>query len=405
MICMKRFFAFLAIISGVFFVQLVQAEEIYDISMFERDDCAHCIDQKEFFDTDLLVRQPDIRVRYIDIYTEEGKALFDQFTERYNLVKGTPITVIGNKIVQGFESSDTTGKVIEELAGQTDDDTYQSVESFIKFGGAIEANVAGLQSVCEEDCVLPEQSHTVKIPLIGKTVDVGTLSLSGLALVLGFVDGFNPCAMWVLVMFLLVLTQVGSRKKMWQFAGIFILAEAVMYYLILNVWLTAWDFIALNHIVTPLIGLLSLGSGIYFAYRFATFKPVCTVTNQDQRKTISDRVKALAAKPMSWGVFGAILLLAFSVNVFEFACSIGIPQTFTKVIELNNISALGTQWYMLLYILMYMIDDVIVFGIALYGIDKIHSSQKYTKWATLLGSVCMIALGLIMLLRPELLVF
>ena len=58
--------------------------------------------------------------------------------------------------------------------------------------------------------------------------------------------------------------QAGSRRRMFEFAGLFILAEAVMYYLILNVWFTAWDFVKLDKIVTPLVGLLALGSGIYF---------------------------------------------------------------------------------------------------------------------------------------------
>lgn len=392
---------------SVFFVSHVQAQQdvSYDISSFVRDDCAHCQDQKEYFDTDLLVERPDVNIRYIDIYTDEGKALFGEFTKKYNLVQGTPITVVGNHIVQGFQDGDTTGELIEGLLDAQADAPYISVEELIENGFAVEANAFSFATACGEECVVPDQKHTVKIPFIGKTVDVGSLSLTGLSLVLGFVDGFNPCAMWVLVMFLLVLTQVGDRKKMWQFAGIFILAEAIMYYLILNVWLTAWDFISLNHIVTPLIGLLSLGSGFYFAYKFATFKPVCTVTNPEQQKTISQKVKDLAKKPMSWGVFFAILFLAFSVNIFEFACSIGIPQTFTKVLELNELSGLGTQWYMFLYILMYMIDDLIVFGIALYSIEKIHMSQKYTKWATLIGAICMLILGVIMLARPELLVF
>ena len=67
--------------------------------------------------------------------------------------------------------------------------------------------------------------------------------------------------MWVLVMFLSILAQSGSRKKMVQIAGIFILAEAIMYFMILNVWYKTWDFVKLDHIVTPIIGLISLAAG------------------------------------------------------------------------------------------------------------------------------------------------
>jgi hypothetical protein len=89
---------------------------------------------------------------------------------------------------------------------------------------------------------------------------------------------------------------------------------------------------------------------------------------------------------------------------FEFACSIGIPQAFTKILELQTFGWGTRQWYMFLYILMYMVDDLIVFGIALYSINKIGVVHKYSKWTTLLGGILMLLLGAIMLLKPELLI-
>ena len=113
----------------------------------------------------------------------------------------------------------------------------------------------------------------------------------------------------------------------------------------------------------------------------------------------------LASKPMTIGVALGIIGLALSVNIFEFACSIGIPQTFTKLLELNQLSTLARQAYMGFYILMYMVDDFLVFGLALYSIDKIGITHKYSKWSTLVGGILMLALGAIMLIKPELLVF
>jgi hypothetical protein len=53
-------------------------------------------------------------------------------------------------------------------------------------------------------CAVETPSTLITIPIIGKVVDVSKYSLSLMSLVLGFVDGFNPCAMWVLVMFLTI---------------------------------------------------------------------------------------------------------------------------------------------------------------------------------------------------------
>ena len=100
-----------------------------------------------------------------------------------------------------------------------------------------------------------------------------------------------------------------------------------------------------------------------------------------------------------------ILALAFSVNIFEFACSNGIPQTFTKVLELNGVSWGGHQWYMLIYIIAYMLDDLVVFGLALWSFEKVTMMSRYSRWSSLVGGLLMLALGAILIIRPALLIF
>lgn len=375
------------------------------ISMFVRDDCGHCIDAKAFL-ADFVVEYPHVELNYLDLTVEENAQLFDDVTTEYILVKGTPLTLIDGTLIQGFGTAETTGKVFTDLVASASGENMTFAEA-LESGDAHVHDSFALGTTCDssEYCDDSHGEFLVTIPVIGKTIDVGGFSLGMMSAVLGFIDGFNPCAMWVLVMFLLILSQVGSRKRMIQYAGLFILAEAIMYYLILTVWFTVWDFVALDRIVTPLVGLLAVGSGIYFLYKYYTFSPECKVAGADQRAKITSKVKEYAAKPLTLGVALGILGLAFSVNVFEFACSIGIPQAYTKVLELNNLSWVGRQGYMGLYILMYMIDDLIVFGIALWSIDKIGITEKYSKWSSLIGGILMLALGAILLIRPTLLIF
>ena len=247
------------------------------------------------------------------------------------------------------------------------------------------------------------QPLKVKVPLLG-VVDVKKYSLFTLSSILGFVDGFNPCAMWVLVMFLTVLIQVGDKKKMFIVAGIFIFAEAVMYYLILNVWYTAWNFIGLNQIITPLVGGIAIVCGIYFLYKFFKYRGECKVVGFETRQKTKNKIFSLTNAPLTIFSIFAILGLAFSVNIIEFACSIGIPQTFTKVLDLNNLTWMSKQFFMLIYIIFYMIDDLIIFGIALYSFEKIGITHKYSQISTLIGGVLMIILGFLLLFYPNALI-
>ena len=93
------------------------------------------------------------------------------------------------------------------------------------------------------------------------------------------------------------------------------------------------------------------------------------------------------------------------MNIIEFACSVGIPQAYTKILELNNLSFLQTQWYTFLYIVFYMIDDIIVFGLALWGFNKLHATEKYSRASMLVGGVLMLILGALLILAPNLLTF
>jgi cytochrome c biogenesis protein CcdA len=376
------------------------------VNVFVRDDCVHCQNEEAFL-AELQNERQDFEVFYHDIADEMHYSHFDQLTTLEGITKSTPITLLGNTLIQGFGSADSTGVRIRELLDASAGKATLDFPAYIAAGGSGGAVETVEGGVCEEDdeeCVAPESRYLVDIPFFG-VVDVAKYSLPTMSIILGFIDGFNPCAMWVLVTFLIVLLQIGDKRKMFQIAGLFIFAEAVMYYLILNVWFTAWDFVGLDKFVTPIVGLIAVGGGVFFLYEGITSDGTCKVTNPEQRAKIHGRIKDLAAKPMTWGVVLAILALAFSVNVIEFACSIGIPQAFTKILDINMLSALKEQMLIGIYIAFYMVDDLIVFGIALAGIEKLGITHKYSKYSNLIGGVLMLLLGGLLMFAPELLKF
>ena len=238
-------------------------------------------------------------------------------------------------------------------------------------------------------------------------MDLSKYSLPVVSFILGSIDGVNPCAMWVLVLFLTALIAVGDRRKMIQVAGLFILAEAIMYYMILNVWLYTWDFVGLDKIITPIVGIVGIIGGIFFIRNFLVKgdELSCEVTDFDKKAKISTKIQDVARKPFNIITALAIIGLALSVNVIEFACSIGIPQTFTKILQMNDLSFITRQFYNFLYIIGYMIDDFLVFGLALFSVNKLHLTSKYAKWANLFGGILMVLLGLMLMFKPTWLIF
>ncbi len=375
------------------------------ILVFVRDECVHCKAEKAFL-AQWTENRKDVVVKYYNLADTAALELWKKVTEKAGVSKVTPITVIGKTLIVGFDRAETSGKRIETLVNtaKQEPQVFSSFEELLASQVLVTVDVGG--AGCEEGSLIPcaDEGLTVSIPFIG-IVNLKAYPLIAMALMLGFVDGFNPCAMWVLVTFLILLLKAGSRRKMFQMAGFFILAEAVMYYFILTAWMTAWDFVGLNRIVTPLVGFLAIGGGIFFLWEFITKRGECVVGDLEQKSKTRDRITKLIQSPMTIATAIGILGVAFSVNIFEFACSIGIPQAFTKILDLNAVSWIGKQFLMGAYILMYMVDDLIVFGIALWSFEKIGITTKYSRWCNLIGGVLMLIIGLLLIISPESLVF
>lgn len=371
------------------------------LSVFMHPGCGFCQKEIAYLD-ELKSKRTDFEIIYFDIDEPENHELFVEFAALEKIPLATPVTLVGNTVIQGFGGASTTGQQISDLLDLSVGESTLKIPEFLAAGGS--QNIASCSAQQTEECSDARGQLLVEIPFFG-TVDVARYSLPILALVLGFVDGFNPCAMWVLVTFLIVLLQIGNRRKMFQVAGIFIFAEAVMYYLILNVWFTTWDFVGLDRFVTPLIGALAIGGGIFFLWEGSTSDGTCKVTSPEKRAKISNQIRSLASRPMTWAVAAGVLALAFSVNIIEFACSIGIPQAFTKILEINPLSFLHRQFLLAIYIFFYVVDDLIIFAIALAGIEKLGITHKYSKISNIVGGILMLILGGLLIFAPEFLQF
>ena len=415
----SRFFALMIMLFGIFWISQIgysdgnsQSKKV-KIEYFGRKDCKNCANLEKFL-KELSTKRDDFEyVEHKIDESKEEKVFFDETTSKLKLVKGTPIIYIDGHIIQGFNTADTTGKEIENLinSGKTKDKIL-TLKEYVESGQT--GNVSSNGEVCTGDtvCEVPgltkgaENQVLVNIPIINKTVDLTNYSLLTMSIILGTIDGFNPCAMWVLVLFLTALIAVGNKVKMFRVAGLFILAEAVMYFFILNAWIYAWDFVGLDKWVTPLVGIVGIIGGIFFIRNYLKKGDTleCEVTDFEQRAKISKKIKDIANKPFTLLTALAIIGLALSVNVIEFACSVGIPQTYTKILQINEVPFWTRQFYTFIYIIGYMIDDIIVFGFALMSVNKLQLTTKYSKWVNLFGGILMIILGLIMLIKPSLLI-
>ena len=264
-------------------------------------------------------------------------------------------------------------------------------------GRAIEE---ALQQCLAGDCPPPtgeEPRDTIVLPWIGE-IDPADYSLPALAVILGFVDGFNPCAMWVLVYLIALIATLRDKKRIWLIVGSFVLASGILYFLFMTVWFNVFRLVGYIQPVTTVIGLVALGGGILQIREFTETKGaiVCKVTDEESRKKTMTRIQEIVSSPMTLGTVAGIIALAFVVNSIEFVCSAAIPAIFTHVLSLASLTTFQYYGYILLYVCIFMLDDLIIFGTAAFALTS-NLGERYARYTRPVGGTILIILGLLLL--------
>jgi hypothetical protein len=199
---------------------------------------------------------------------------------------------------------------------------------------------------------------------------------------------------------------MNDRKRMWILGSTFIISSAVVYFLFLSAWLNLFHFLGFIIWVRITIGLVALGAGGYYLYDFVKNRSGgCSVMGDERRQKIFDKIKNITQRKEFLLALGGIIALAFAVNLVELICSAGLPAVYTQILSLSDLNSWQYYGYLLLYILVFMLDDLFVFFTAMITLQATGIQSKYSHFSHLVGGALMLIIGLLLLFKPELLMF
>lgn len=363
MIFKKLFFIFLitGFLASLVFNFVSAQEKLPTITLFHGEECPHCKVERAFLN-DLKKKMPDLEIVEYEVWhNEQNQKLFLETAEKLGIKQlAVPLTIIGDKYLLGFDKPENSGEQIKEML-----------------------------------------NYTVSSPVVSQPT-----SLILFALVTGILDGFNPCSMWALLVLLTLVIATGSRKKIWLVGGTFIIVSAISYFLFMSAWLNTFIFLGYLKLIRIIVGLVALAAGFISIKEFYTYKPnVCEVSAPEQKQKISKRIESVLNLKTGLLLVLGVAGIAFSVNLIELLCSIGLPVIFTKTLTLYNLVKWKYYAYIGLYDFFYMLDDIVVLLIAGFSMRFLQLNAKYSRWSRLIAGVLMLALGAIFLIKPELLMF
>ncbi len=91
-------------------------------------------------------------------------------------------------------------------------------------------------------------------------------------------DGFNPCAMWVLCFLLSLVIYAKSRAKILTIGGIFVITSGVIYFLFMAAWLNLFLFVGYVKALRIAVGVVALVMGVINCKDFFFFKQGVSLT-------------------------------------------------------------------------------------------------------------------------------
>lgn len=398
---MKKFFSFFIGLL-LFFPFFLQADETkpLNIYFFYGDGCPHCAAEELFLDELAEEYGADLRIQRYEVWHDQGNQdLLQRFADAHSIaINSVPATFIGQQAIIGFDNEAGRGAAIKNAID------YCLASGCTCPGDEI---ISGLKADTSEQCAKEDNntSTVVKIPFIGPK-DLKDYSLPVIAIIMGALDGFNPCAMWVLLFLITLLLGMKERWKMWLLGGAFIFASGTVYFLFMAAWLNFLMFLGYISWIRLIIGIFGIASGILFLREYQKNKAgVCKVVNTDSRKRVFERLKEIVKNPNLLLALGGIIILAFAVNLVELACSLGFPAVFTQILSLADLSGWQYYGYILLYLLFFMIDDILVFSIAMTTLKVTGFSNKYSRYSSLIGGILILLIGILLIIKPEWLMF
>ena len=382
-------------------------EEKVKLYLFYGDGCPHCADEKVFLDS-IDDKYPNLEiVKYEVWYNKENASLLTQVEEKLHVVRrGVPTTVIGKDVMVGFNSAN--GSRIERAINfYLNNENYVDVVEQIKNGTYVDEKKEEEKEEKTEFEKIEEETDkesTIDVPIIGE-INLKKVSLMTSAVIIGLIDGFNPCAMWVLLFLISVLIGMKDKKRMWALGITFLFVSAFIYMLIMLSWISIAVKMTTVIWIRNLIAVIALIGAFVNIKNFFKSHDGCNVVDDKKRKKIFKKIRNFTSEKSFVLALLGVVGLAVSVNLVELACSAGLPLVFTELLVLNNVSNFMRVIYTLLYVLFFLLDDLIIFIIAMVTMEVTGISTKYNKYSHLLGGLIMLGIGLLLIFKPEWLMF
>ena len=353
--------------------------------VFVREGCGRCTRAKAWL-AGVRDRYPGLEIALCDLTHDPGaRALLAELVRVHKVAAASvPVFHFGGRLEVGFDRAETTGRRLEAILDGWTCPCPAKIDGSDDDAFAVESDRA---------------ETAIDLPLLGR-VDPATLGMPVFTVAVGLVDGFNPCAMWVLLLLLAVLVNLQDRTRMLAIAGTFVVVSGAAYFAFMAAWLNVFAWIGYLRPVQVVLGLTAVAIGLVHVKDFCVGSGPSLSIPAAAKPGIYARIRQVVTAENLPAALAAAFTLAVLVNVVELLCTAGLPALYTNVLAQRGYGVAARYGYLGLYIAAYMFDDAIMVGIAVATLSRLKLQEAGGRCLKLVSGAVILGLGLVMLLRP-----
>lgn len=351
------------------------------LTVYYGQGCPHCAAEREYLTTELAPKYPDLVVEEYEVwYDEANRERLLAAAQEYGFEpSGVPVTIVDGQVFIGFGAA--TGPQLE---------------------AAVAAALEDAEPVAPQPADEVPGTSSVTVPIVG-TVDLANRSLLVSTLVIGFVDGINPCSLWVLSVLLAIVLHSGSRGRVMLVGTVFLTVTAAMYALYVVGLYTALDYLdGLTWIRVAVAAVAGVFGVLQLKDAVAPGRGPSLSIPEERRPGLYARMRSVATTER--GVVATVagtVVLAAGVSLLETPCTAGLPLLWTTLLTEQGVST-GTAVALFgVYMAVFLLDELVVFTVAVVTLRAAKIQERHGRVLKLVAGSVLVALAVAMLVAPE----
>lgn len=345
-----------------------------ELVIFHGEGCPHCANMLEFLD--------ELQGEYDDLVVDDYEVWYDRDNQQIFI---DTLAALG-------EEPDAVPTVVVD--GQV----------VVGHSPAIERRIEGIvDDLSAGRAPSDAGEYEIDVPFVGG-VDVGSRSMVGATALIAFVDGVNPCSLWVLSMLLALVIHSGSRARVASVGIMFLLITSLLYGLYMVGAYSTLAIVGRRAWIRVIVALVAGTFGVlHIKEHFTTSGPSVSI-GAEHKPGLFQKMRKLADIDQSLpAILGGTAVLAVGVSLLETPCTAGLPLLWTDLLADRNVPLSGAAVLFALYLVIFLVDELVIFGAAVATMRATKMQEHHGQALQLIGGTLMLTLAFSMLFAPGLL--